>query len=100
MSIKILTQPNQSEEEAQSETNDLDVLPPTDIIAFNELRSCADIVRMHKDSQIDIRPNFQRDIVWPKTAQTRFIDSLIKQLPIPSMCFSYDFEANQRYVID
>jgi len=31
---------------------------------------------------------------------TRFIDSLIKQLPIPSMCFSLDFKAQKWQVID
>src|SRR5690606_37859666 len=32
--------------------------------------------------------------------QTRFIDSLIKQLPIPSMCFSLDYKTQKWQVID
>ena len=88
------------EEVEQSSEDDFDELPPKDIIAFNELRSCADIYRMYQSGQIEIQPYFQREIVWPKPSQTRFVDSLVKQLPIPSMCFSFDFEANERYVID
>ncbi len=62
--------------------------PPDDIVAYNELRSCADLYRMYQKGILEIQPDFQRNIVWNGAAQTRFIDSLIKQLPIPSMCFS------------
>lgn len=48
-----------SESEGYSET------PPSDIVAFNELRSCADLVRMHTSKQLIIKPDFQRDVVWP-----------------------------------
>jgi hypothetical protein len=74
--------------------------PPSDIVAFNELRSCADLVRMYQSGQLTIKPDFQRDIVWGNAAQTRFIDSLTKQLPIPSMCISLDYKTNSRLVID
>jgi hypothetical protein len=32
--------------------------------------------------------------------QTRLIDSLVKQLPIPSLCISLDYKTQERYVID
>jgi hypothetical protein len=75
-------------------------LPPPDIIAYNELRSCADLFRMHTEDILQIRAAFQRQVVWSEPKQTRFIDSLIKQLPIPSMCFSLDFKAQKWQVID
>ena len=75
-------------------------VPPRDIVAYNELRSCADLFRMYKDGSLEISPEFQREIVWNNSAQTRFIDSLVKQLPIPSMCFSFDFRTERRQVID
>ncbi len=75
-------------------------LPPSDIIAYNELRSCADLYRMHLSKVLEIRPEFQRDFVWKDPDQTRFIDSLVKQLPIPSMCFSLDYKTQQWQVID
>ncbi|NVN95976.1 MAG: DUF262 domain-containing protein [Bacteroidetes bacterium] len=87
-------------EELESFTDDFADLPPNDIVAYNELRSCADILRMHESGQLDISPDFQRDIVWQNPAQTRFIDSLIKQLPIPSLCISLDYKTEKRLVID
>lgn len=80
--------------------DDYDETPPNDIVAFNELRSCADLLRMYKAKQLDIKPEFQRDVVWSNTAQTRFIDSLVKQLPIPSMCISLDYNTGDRLMID
>ena len=49
---------------------------------------------------MEIRPDFQREIIWQTSAQTRFLDSLIKQLPIPSMCFSLDYRSQKWQVID
>lgn len=87
-------------ENLESEKDNYDELPPLDIVAYNELRSCADIKRMYDSRQLIIKPDFQREFVWNRPAQTRFIDSLIKQLPIPSMCFSLDYKTNERLVID
>lgn len=89
----------EQEEELQFEDNNSE-LPPSDIVAFNELRSCADLLRLHISKQLDIQPEFQRDIVWSNADQTRFIDSLTKQLPIPSMCISLDYKTDKRLVID
>lgn len=79
---------------------DFQEVPPGDIVAYNELRSCADLFRMYQDEALDISPSFQRDVVWKSPAQTRFIDSLIKQLPIPSLCFSYGYKTEEWQVID
>ena len=75
-------------------------VPPSDIVAYNELRSCADLFRLYNDKILDIHPDFQRDIVWNLEKQTRFIDSLIKQLPIPSLCLTLDYKTEKRIVID
>ncbi len=74
--------------------------PPADVFAYNELRSCADLFRMHKDGILKMQPEYQRQIVWKPSDQSRFIDSLMKELPIPSMCFSLDFETQRWQVID
>jgi len=87
-------------EERTFREDDSPELPPPDIIAYNELRSCADLVRMYNQGILEIQPEFQREIVWPGPAQTRFVDSLVKQLPIPSMCFSLDYRAQRWQVID
>ncbi|MFC1935558.1 DUF262 domain-containing protein [Chloroflexota bacterium] len=98
------TQPNEADlqklEDQTFDESDSFELPPSDIVAYNELRSCADLFRMQREGILDIHPGFQREIVWPLPAQTRFIDSLVKQLPIPSMCFSLDYKAQKWQVID
>ena len=83
-----------------SETNESDEIPPVDVVAFNELRSCADLFRLYSASQLEIMPDYQRDVVWSPSAQTRFVDSLVKQLPIPSMCISLDYKTDKRQVVD
>lgn len=94
-------QPKISELEEQTfYADDYAEVPPQDIVAYNELRSCADLFRMHEQGILEIQPEFQRDIVWKGPDQTRFIDSLIKQLPIPSMCFAMDHKAQKWMVID
>lgn len=75
-------------------------IPPENVVAYNELRSCADLYRMHASGKLEIQPDFQRDVVWKTDEQARFIDSLVKQLPIPSMCFSLDADSKTWKVID
>ena len=41
-----------------------EAIPPSDIVAFNESRSCADLFRLYVKKQLDITPDFQRTIVW------------------------------------
>ena len=90
----------EEQENKTFEVNDNFSAPPHDIIAYNELRSCADLLRMHKEEILEIRPHFQREVVWQPPARTRFLDSLVKQLPIPSMCFSLDYRTQKWQVID
>lgn len=87
------------EEQTFTEDDSFEV-PPPDVIAYNELRSCADLYRLAREGLLEIHSDFQREIVWNKPAQTRFIDSLVKQLPIPSMCFSFDYKTERWQVID
>lgn len=87
-------------EDLSFQEGDFQEIPPGDIVAYNELRSCADLFRMYDNEALDISPSFQRDVVWKGPAQTRFIDSLIKQLPIPSLCFSYSYKTEEWQVID
>lgn len=74
--------------------------PPDDVFSYNELRSCADLYRMQQEGILEIAPDFQRDLVWHNSDQTRFIDSLTKELPIPSLCFSLDAKTQKWRVID
>ena len=89
-----------SADEGEFETYNFDLQPPPDVVSFNELRSCADLVRLFEEGALEIQPHFQREVVWKKPDQSRFIDSLVKQLPIPSMCFSLDFKTQKWQVVD
>ena len=93
------TEINDIEQMTFDENDDFE-LPPPDVIAYNELRSCADLFRMYHEGILEIHPHFQRETVWSVRMQTRFIDSLMKQLPIPSMCFSLDYKTQRWQVID
>lgn len=89
------------EDDATFEQEDAEQpIPPADIVAYNELRSCADLFRLHSSGKLEIQPDFQREVVWKQDDQSRFIDSLVKQLPIPSMCFSLDYKTQRWKVID
>jgi hypothetical protein len=96
---KELVNLSEIEEEVAYQVDSSD-LPPDDIIAYNELRSCADLFRLYEGGNLDIQPDFQREFVWNAAMQTRFIDSLTKQLPIPSMCLSLDFKTQKWQTID
>jgi Protein of unknown function DUF262 len=88
------------EEESFLEGDRDQPIPPQNVVAFNELRSCADLSRMYRNKKLEIQPDFQREVVWAREDQSRFIDSLVKQLPIPSMCFSLDYTTQKWKVID
>ena len=51
----------EEQEESTFSSDDNNEVPPSDIIAFNELRSCADLYRMHVEGTLDIKPEFQRE---------------------------------------
>lgn len=99
MSKKLEKQLEDIENKSLNEPDSVE-MSPSDIVSYNELRSCADLFRMYKDKILDIQPDFQREKIWPGPARTRFIDSLIKQLPIPSMCFSLDNRQQKWQVVD
>lgn len=95
-------EPELPDEEASTfeEADTNEPVPPADIIAYNEVRSCADLYRLYVSGKMEIQPDFQREVVWKRDERARFIDSLVKQLPIPSMCFSLDPKTQRWKVID
>lgn len=96
-----MTKATRNEEESTFFEEDSEQpIPPANVVAYNELRSCADLHRMHASGKLEIQPDFQREIVWKNEDRARFIDSLVKQLPIPSMCFSLDSQTQKWKVID
>ena len=75
-------------------------MPPFDIVAYNEMRSCHDLWTMYDRKILVIDPDFQRHNVWSNKDRSLFIDSLLKGLPIPSICLFHDQATGKRYVVD
>ena len=98
MDLDLQKKIDQEEEKLEKEELE-DIVPPDNIFTYSESRSCADITRMVSEGDLKKDPFFQRHDVWSNADKTRFIDSLLKRMPIPSMCFSVD--AHEKYnVID
>ena len=57
-------------------------VPPPDIVAYNELRSCADLHRMKTQGILEIQPEFQREIVWKEAAQVLLNDDNLEIVSI------------------
>lgn len=83
-----------------SEYIEENILPPENIVVSNELRSVSDLYRLMQNDYIDVAPDFQRNEVWNDHARARFIDSLAKEFPIPSMCFALHPREQKYIVID
>lgn len=47
-----------------------------------------------------IIPPFQRDYVWRRPEPSKFIGSLLLELPVPGIVFSTDPSTNKQLVID
>ena len=75
------------------------ILPPENIVVSNELRSVSDLYRLMHNNDI-YTPDFQRNEVWNDHARARFIDSLAKEFPIPSMCLALNPKDHKYIVID
>ena len=88
----------QNNDEDIIEQDDSPIIPPSGLFTTNEVRSCAELYRMVSENSLNTQPNYQRKEVWKNADQTRFLDSLSKRLPIPSLCISV---SNEKYeVID
>ena len=62
-------------------------------ISFNEL---ADMV---KEGELDISPDYQRLFQWSEGARSRFIESLLLEMPVPPI-YMVEEEDNRKLLID
>jgi hypothetical protein len=62
-------------------------------ISFNEL---ADMVR---ENELDISPDYQRLFQWSEGARSRFIESLLLEMPVPPI-YMVEEENNRKLLID
>ncbi|HFI0844661.1 TPA: DUF262 domain-containing protein, partial [Streptococcus suis] len=48
-------------------------------------KSTSDIVRMIKEGELNLQPDYQRRFVWSAKTQSQFIESLLLSIPIPTI---------------
>ena len=48
-------------------------------------KSVSDLFRMIKEKDINLQPEFQRKFIWDKKTMSRFIESLLLSIPIPTI---------------
>jgi hypothetical protein len=48
-------------------------------------KSVSDLFRMIKEKEINLQPDFQRKFIWDKKTMSRFIESLLLSIPIPTI---------------
>ena len=51
-------------------------------------KSMADLFRMIREKEINLQPDFQRKFIWDKGTMSRFIESLLLSIPIPTVFLS------------
>lgn len=49
--------------------------------------SAGELIRLHENGEINIRPEFQRMFRWSQGQQSRFIESMLLSLPVPQIVF-------------
>lgn len=76
------------------------VARPHDMVTAHEQRSCADLNRMIDEGELELHPPWQRELVWTDEGKARFLDSLARGMPIPSVMVCHDKDTGNRYVID
>jgi hypothetical protein len=54
---------------------------------------------VQKDKWINIRPEYQRRLVWDKTKKSKLIESILMNIPIPPI-FLYEHDLNRYEVMD
>lgn len=77
MGDKEINQTNGANLIAAVETRIRDVRTRSQDLSFNELYS------MHREGELQIRPEYQRLFRWDTGKQSRFIESLLLEMPVP-----------------
>jgi len=62
-------------------------------------RSVSDIQRLINEKELNLQPDYQRNYIWPEDKASKFIESLLLGIPIPTIFWSEN-ENNTFEVID
>lgn len=56
-----------------------------DIVTDGYDMSIGELINLYKDKELTINPNFQRYFIWSEIQKTRFIESILLGIPVPSI---------------
>ena len=76
------------EDEAQDEQLGTDDLNSRKLYIDKSDKSMSDLFRMIKEREVNLQPDFQRGFIWDKGTMSRFIESLLLSIPIPTVFLS------------
>ncbi|KZT26758.1 hypothetical protein NEOLEDRAFT_1131787 [Neolentinus lepideus HHB14362 ss-1] len=74
-------------EDDDDDPNVFKVRGPLDV-AQGSMLTTQELHRLIHEGQIDLNPDYQRDVVWPESKQIRLIDSLFRNFYIPPIVFA------------
>jgi DNA-binding Xre family transcriptional regulator len=88
----------------KEEENDNNIIYPENLRGFEigikeDKFSVYELLRQYQNGRIILDAEFQRNLVWNKNAMSRFIESIILDLPIPALFFNQTVE-NKYIVVD
>ncbi|QUJ68259.1 DUF262 domain-containing protein [Photobacterium sp. GJ3] len=69
-----------------------------EVVTDSYTLSWREIINLYKDGDIKISPEYQRLFRWDLERQTQFIESLILNIPVPTLFFYIDDEGRQEVI--
>lgn len=84
MQIESKAEPDFEEEDIDSSEPIVDPFDPTKINVVREPMSIFQAMRKITIGEIKLDPDFQRNLVWDNTRQSRLIESILLKIPLPA----------------
>ena len=90
----LLLKENESGSENNESFNKDEINPfnPDDIKVSYKQFGLRLIYELIQEEEIDLSPDFQRNLVWNNMQKSRLIESILLRIPLPMFYFSEDFE--------
>jgi hypothetical protein len=85
MSTENRPQPEFDEEDIDSPEPIVEPFDPSKINVVREPMSIFQVMRKIKIGEIQLDPDFQRNVVWDQTRQSRLIESVLLKIPLPAL---------------
>lgn len=96
-----MTQPEEifSDEQGEAEVSWTELPPEREFFASPYDPPVKTLIQEIKDGELIVRPTFQRAFVWDIVRQSRFVESILLNIPIPNLFFAED-EDKTKVVVD